>query len=303
MIKHLFCTWWWWWGVGRRWKKWIKTNIKIWINKKKKSFGRKHRIQLKRPRSCHGSSLPQINLFPRLHTKQRCTASRQRGRERDYHLILCIALHSIIIVREAISFLRRNLGLPFEIRKSLTPTRKSPHVTQRRRSVLARIRFFPRRSLRFPRVEQQPLKLRTLFLLLCRVSGSGGRRALSRACGRRRALRPSLLNVLLLVLDLSHAWDFGRCGLLSLDAAMPGFSSGFVRNHGAGEEAFAAMCFELVISAGAEGRVLECDCCCSFWQYLQDLVLQLWLFVLFLHGFKSARCEGIVGTRRDCVVF
>jgi len=310
MINHLFYTRWWeeeeednTCSSSQHTKngvcsKWIKTNVKVWISKE--SFGRKHRIQLKRPRCCHGSSLPKINLFPRLHIKQGCTPSRERGRERDCDLILGIALHSIIIVRIAIPFIRSNLGLPIEIRKSLTPTCKSPHVTQRRRFVVARIRFFPRRSFRW---EQHPLKLRSLFLFLCcRVSGSGGRRAFSRPCGHGHALCASLFNVLLLVLDLSHARDFGRCGLLSFDAAILGFSSSCIGNHGAREEAFAAMGFELVIPARAEGRVLECDCC-SFWQYLQDPVLQLWLFILFLHGFKSARCEEIVGTRRESVVF
>lgn len=81
--------------------------------------------------------------------------------------------------------------------------------------------------------------------------------------------------MLLLVLDLSHAGDFGRCGLLSFGAAIPGFSSSLVGNHGAGEEAFSGMGLELVIPARAEGRVLECHCCCSFWQYLQDPALQL----------------------------
>lgn len=282
----------------REWKKWIKRNLKIWI--RKESFGRKHRIQLKRPGCFHGSSLPQINLFPRLHTQHRSTTDRQRSRERDYHLILCIALHSIIVVRIAIPFIRRNLGLPIEIRKSLTPTCKSPHVTQRRRSLVARIRFFLRRRFRFPRVEQHPLKLRSPFLFLRGLSGSGGIRG---ACGHRHGLRPALFNVLFLVLDLSHAGDFGRCGLLSFDAAIPGFSSSLIGNHGAREEAFAGMALELVIPARAEGRVLECHRC-SFWQYLQDPALQLWLFILFLHGFKSARCEEkIVGIRRDLVVF
>ncbi|WVZ19593.1 hypothetical protein V8G54_006915 [Vigna mungo] len=84
----------------------------------------------------HGSSLPEVNFFPRLQIKNtNSTANQNRCRKRNHNLFLLFfsvtALHSIVIgIVINFLFIRHHLShLPIKVSKSVTSTRKPSHLT------------------------------------------------------------------------------------------------------------------------------------------------------------------------------
>lgn len=248
--------------------KWIETLKFLWKNQN--LVAHSNNVELERLRLSHGPPSPQINFLPRLQPTH-----QNRRRERDKCLIFTVALFIGVNTAPAVYL----SCCPIKIRQRVAAAGESPHLANAGRSVWKRRR--PLRSVRFSSAAEDLLNSR--------------RPGFAHFFGLRFFRQTNLLlpTNLILVLDLAHARHFGWSWILRFEILrlLSGFSGNHV--HDRAGESLLQTGFELLrssigplISARAEGRVLEWNWCLScLWYEPQDLVFWFgWLLLYWNLG-------------------